>query len=109
MIKLLVILFIIKLYSRNIFTRIKKKLRQDVRELVRSYESLMTKYMKVTTDMKFIKFCKVEKIIPTFAKVNFSIISGSRKLKLRISRLLMEREIQSKHLEKKKLKKENYA
>ena len=92
MIKLLVILFIIKLYSRNIFTRIKKKLRQDVRELVRSYESLMTKYMKVTTDMKFIKFCKVEKIIPTFAKVNFSIRSGSRKLKLRIARLLMERE-----------------
>ena len=109
MIKLLVILFVIKLYSRNIFTRIKKKLRQDVRELVRSYESLMTKYMKVTTDMKFIKFCKVEKIIPTFAKVNFSIRSGSRKLKLRIARLLMEREIQSKHLEKKKLKKENYA
>ena len=109
MIKLLVILFIIKLYSRIIFTRIKKKLRQDVRELVRSYESLMTKYMKVTTDMKFIKFCKVEKIIPTFAKVNFSIRSGSRKLKLRIARLLMEREIQSKHLEKKKLKKENYA
>ena len=69
----------------------------------------MTKYMKVTTDMKFIKFCKVEKIIPTFAKVNFSIRSGSRKLKLRIARLLMEREIQSKHLEKKKLKKENYA
>ena len=109
MIKLLVILFIIKLYSRNISTRIKKKLRQDVRELVRSYESLMTKCMKVTTGMKFIKFCKVEKIIPTFAEVNFSMRSDSRKLKLRIATLLMEREIQSKHLEKKKLKKENYA
>ena len=109
MIKLVVILFIIKLYSRYIFTRIKKKLRQDVRELVRSYESLMVKYIKVTTDMKFIKLCKVEKIIPTFAKVNFSIRSGSRKLKLRIARLLTEREIQSKHLVTKKLKKENYA
>ena len=107
--KLVVILFIIKLYSRNILTRIKKKLRQDVRELVKSYESLMAKYMKVTTDMKFIKLCKVEKIIPTFAKVNFSIRSGSRKLKLRIARLLTEREIQSKHLVTKKLKKENYA
>ena len=107
--KLVVILFIIKLYSRNILTRIKKKLRQDVRELVKSYESLMAKYMKVTTDMKFIKLCKVEKIIPTFAKVNFSIRSGSRKLKLRIARLLTEREIQGKHLVTKKLKKENYA
>ena len=103
MIKLLVILFIIKLY---IFTRIKKKDGQDVRKVVRSYESLMTKYMKVTADIKFIKLCKVEKIMPTFAKVNLTIKSGSRKLKLRIARLVMESEIQSKHLEKKKLKKE---
>ena len=102
MIKLLVILFIIKLYAKYIFTRIKKKHGQHVR----SYESLMTKYMKVTADIKFIKLCKVEKIMPTFAKVNLSIKSGSRKLKLRIARLVMESEIQSKHLEKKKLKKE---
>ena len=102
MIKLLVILFIIKLYAKYIFTRIKKKHGQHVR----SYESLMTKYMKVTADIKFIKLCKVEKIIPTFAKVNLSIKSGSRKLKLTIARLVMESEIQSKHLEKKKLKKE---
>ena len=102
MIKLLVILFIIKLYAKYIFTRIKKKHGQHVR----SYESLMTKYMKVTADIKFIKLCKVEKIMPTFAKVNLTIKSGSRKLKLRIARLVMESEIQSKHLEKKKLKKE---
>ena len=56
--------------------------------------------MKVTADIKFIKLCKVEKIMPTFAKVNLSIKSGSRKLKLRIARLMMESEIQSKHLEK---------
>ena len=66
----------------------------------------MTTYMKVTADIKFIKLCKVEKIIPTFAKVNLSIKSESRKLKLRIARLVMESEIQSKHLDKKKLKKE---
>ena len=40
----------------------------------------MTKYMKVTADIKFIKFCKVEKIILTFAKVNLSTKSGSKKL-----------------------------
>ena len=62
--------------------------------------------MKVTADIKFIKLSKVEEIIPTFAKVSLSIKSGSRKLKLRIARLVMESEIQSKHLENKKLKKE---
>ena len=76
------------------------------RKLVRSYELLMTKYMKVTADIKFIKLCKVEKIIPTFAKVNLSIKSGGRKLKIRIARLVMESDIQSNHLESKKLKKE---
>ena len=76
------------------------------RKLVRSHELLMTKYMKVTADIKFIKLCKVEKIITTFAQVNLSIKSGGRKLKLRIARLVMESDIQSKHLESKKLKKE---
>ena len=104
MIKFLVILFIIKLYTRNIFTRIKKKHGQDVRKLVRSYQSLMSKYIKVTADIKFIELYKVEKIITTFAKVNLSIKSGSRKLKLRIARLGLESEIQSKHIEMKKSK-----
>ena len=66
----------------------------------------MTKYIKVTADIKFIKLCKVENIILIFAKVNLSIKSGSGKLKLRTARLVMESEIQSKHIEKKKLKKE---
>ena len=56
----------------------------------------MTKYIKVTAYIKLIKLCKVEKIIPTFAKVNLSIKSSSKKLKLRITRLVMESEIQMK-------------
>ena len=44
------------------------------------------------------------KVTLTFPKVNFFIKIGSRKSKLRIARLVMEYEIQSKHLEKKKLK-----
>ena len=35
--------------------------------------------MKVTSDIKVLKFGKVEKIIHIFAKVNLSIKSGSRK------------------------------
>ena len=67
--------------------------------------------MKVTADLKFQQIisknvCKVLKIMPTFAKVNLSIKGGSRKLKLRIAKLVMESEIQSKDLEKKKLQKQ---
>ena len=69
MIKLLIILFIIKLYVWNVFECIKKGYEQDVTRIVRWYESLKTKYVKVTADTKFIMLCKVERIIPTFAKV----------------------------------------
>ena len=49
MFKLLVLLFVIKLYARNnIFKRIKKKHGQDIISHVRSLENLKSKYMKVT-------------------------------------------------------------
>ena len=49
MFKLLVLLFVIKLYARNnIFKRIKKKHGQDILSHVRSLENLKSKYMKVT-------------------------------------------------------------
>ena len=98
MIKLLVILFILKLYAQDIFTRIKKRHGQDVKKLVRSYESMMEKHMKVTADIKFIKLYKVEKIIQTSSKVNLSIKSGSRKLKLCTARLVMESKKTQKYL-----------
>ena len=74
MFKLLVILFIIKLYvHNNIFKYIKKKHGQNIITVVRSYESFKTKYMKVQVNINFIKSCKKESLIPTFAKVNVSI------------------------------------
>ena len=76
--------------------------------IVRSYESLKTKLMKVQADIQFIKSCKKENLIPIFAKVNLAIKSDSRKLKLSLARL-MESEMESKHHEKKKLKKEIVA
>ena len=76
--------------------------------IVRSYESLKTKLMKVQADIQFIKSCKKENLIPIFAKVNLAIKSDSRKLKLSLARL-MESEIENKHHEKKKLKKEIVA
>ena len=110
MIALLVILFIIKLYARNnTFKYIKEKHGKDFIKIVRSYESLKTRYMKVKADIKFVKSCKRENLTPTFAMVNLAIKNGSKKLKLRIARIVMESEMQNKHYEKKKLKKEMIA
>ena len=107
MLKLLVILFIIKLYARNnVFKHIKKKHGQDIIRIVRSLKNLKTKYVKVVADIKFIKSCKNENIIPTFAKVNLSLKHGNYKLQLRIARIAMETELQNKHREKSKLQKE---
>ena len=105
--KLLVIRFVIKLYARNsIFKYIKRRHGQDIITLVRSYESLKTKYTKVQSDIKFIKSCKKENLIHTFAKVNPSIKNGNRKLKIHIARIVMESEMENKHHKKKKFKKD---
>ena len=62
--------------------------------------------MKTLANIKFVKSCKTESIIPTFAKVKLSLKYSNYKLKLHITRLVMEAEIQNKHFEKIKLKKE---
>ena len=49
------------------------------------------------------KLCKKEQLVPTFAKVIVSIRNGTYKLKRKISRLVMEMELQNKHREKRKL------
>ena len=61
MFKLLVILYIIKLYAQiNIYKHIKKKHGQDVIRNVHLYEKLKTKYMKINADIKYMKACKKE-------------------------------------------------
>ena len=63
--------------------------------------------MKVfLADIVFIKTCKIENLIPTFAKVNLSVKDDNKKLTRRIARIVMESQLQSKYREKKKLKKE---
>ena len=63
--------------------------------------------MKTVVDIKFIKSCKTENVIPTFANVNLSTQYGSYKLKKCIARIIMENELQYKHKEKKKRKERN--
>ena len=68
MYKLVVILFVIKLYARkNVFKYINKKHKQDMIMLVKSYEPLEIKYMIVESGIKFIKSCKKENLMITFS------------------------------------------
>ena len=107
MFKLLIVLFLIKLYARNdIFKRIKKKHGQDVITVIRSLEKLQIKYGKVVADIKYIKTCKKGSLILTFAKVNISIKNATHKLTQKISLFVMNIELENKHSEKRKLKKE---
>ena len=60
--------------------------------------------MKALADIKL--SCETENVISTFAKRKLLLKHSSYKLKLQIARLVMETEMQNKHLEKKKLKKD---
>ena len=62
--------------------------------------------MKVNADITFIKPCRKENLIPMSPKVNVSIKIGSYKLKRRIVRLVMNTQLQKKHIQKPRLKKE---
>ena len=69
-------MFIIKLYFHNdIFKHIGMKHGKDVYNIIRSFETLKTKYQKVVLDLIFIKTYRKEDLIPTFA--DFFIIENS--------------------------------
>ena len=67
---------------------------------------LQTKFMKVSADIRYIKRCKKEQLIPTFARGSVSLKYVSFKLRKKIATLIMEAEIQNKDSEKRKLRKE---
>ena len=60
--------------------------------------------MKIEADILFIKACKTEQLIPTFAKVKLSINNVNRKLQYNMAKLVMEEELKDKYNSKKKLK-----
>ena len=101
------IIFTITLHVRNnIFKHIKKKHGHDLIKVVRDIEQKKIKFEKLVPDIAFIKLCRKEQIIPTFAKINVSIQNGTYKLKRKNDRFVMETELQNKHREKRKLRKD---
>ena len=61
-------------------------------KIIRLYEKLKSKYVKLKAGIDFIKCSKREAIISTFAKVILSIKSGGYKLKNKIAKLVMDTE-----------------
>ena len=89
MFKLLVILFIIKLYVRvNILQHIKKNHGQDIICVARKLEDLINKN-QIQLDINFIKTYKREDLMPTFAKVNVAIKHGMQKIEMKIVHAVM--------------------
>ena len=100
-------LHICKVNARNnIFKYIKKKHGHDLIKVVRDFKQKKKKFEKSVAEIAFTKLCKKEQLIPTFAKVNVSIRNGTCKLKRKIAHLVMETELQNKHREKRKLRKD---
>ena len=63
MIKLLVILFIMKLIAQiNIFKYVRQKHGESAVKIVRTLEQVKRRYAKVNEDIKFIKICKKKRI-----------------------------------------------
>ena len=92
--------------ENDIFKHVKKKHGHDLIKVIRDFEKKKTKFENFVSDIAFIKLCKKEQLITTFAKVNVSIQNGTYKLKRKIASLVMETELQNKHREKRKLRKD---
>lgn len=59
-------------------------------EDVRTLEYTKTRYMKLQADTSFIKTCKAERLISTFANIKFSLKNNNYEVKQRIYRMIME-------------------
>ena len=64
------------------------------------------KYSKVNQDINFIKTCRRENLIPTFAKVKIAIKINNDKLKQKLARVILDTELQQKHNERRIVKRE---
>ena len=104
---LLLILFAIKILSQvNIFKHIERKHRRQILKNVITLERPKGKWYKINKDIKFIKLCKKEYLIPTFAKVKLAIKSGNIKIQQKLARIIMEPVMQQKSRRKRKIRRE---
>ena len=103
MMKLLVILFISKLYARvNIFKCIEEKYRRDDTKLARTIEKQRVKITKVNYGIKFSIYCKKNNLTPTFTRPKFAV-KITLYLRDKISRQILDSETKNKHRKRNEL------
>ena len=73
--------------------------------VVREYEWLLEKSMKSAADIKLIKLCKKEFLVPIFANFKLANRSVNMKLKLKLPQIIMEAEFKQKYQRKAKWRK----
>ena len=67
---------------------ITRKLGQDIVKIAGNLEDLLTKHQKNVLDIKFIKTCKKENLVPVFATVNLVTKHGTMRLKRKNARTI---------------------
>ena len=92
------LLFIDKLYSGiNIFKFIKKKHGNDIYKVVRTFKNIKTRCEKNLLDIKFLKICKEDHLIPTVTNIRLATSGTNINFKHCIARIILEDELQHKH------------
>ena len=64
----------------------------NILNIVRKHEQFQSNLTKIQPGMVFIKTCKVEQLLPIFANSKLATQYGNKKLKMKLSRLIMEPE-----------------
>lgn len=65
---------------------------------------MQKKLTNITADIKFIRACQTVYLVSTFANVKLVIRHENKKLKTKISRLIMKIELQNKYQQKNKIR-----
>ena len=104
--KLLAILFSLKLYTRiNIFRHIEEKYGQKEIKLPRVIQKQRSGIAKIECDIKYLLFRKLNNLTPLFARPKF-LIRISYYLRNKIGCQVLEAEIKNKHRKKRTLKRQ---
>ena len=75
---------------------ITRKLGQDIVKIAGNLEDLLTKHQKNVLDIKFIKTCKKENLVPLFETVNLVAKHGTMRLKRKNARTIRSYKIKIK-------------
>ena len=104
MLSLLVIGFLIKIYSRKpLYTYIKEKHGIETLRLCRGFEKNIIQHEKILCDLRYLLACKKDGLVPIFARPKLSIPVGDR-TRRDVAKLIIKTELKNKHKLRNKLR-----